>query len=103
MAYAKIAELAASSVLAMHDPSASSSLISWLRKNVVASFQLANRRIEALRQARSLSPRFRLEYALVRSHSLLSLRHHWRTVGGKSHLPSRDRFPSQRLWPSCRP
>jgi hypothetical protein len=44
---------------------ASSSLFSWLRKNVVASFQLANRRIEALRQARSLSPRFSLEDALV--------------------------------------
>jgi hypothetical protein len=46
-------------------PSASSSLISWLRKNVVASFQLGNRRIEALRQARSLSPRFSLEDALA--------------------------------------
>jgi hypothetical protein len=33
--------------------------------NVVASFQLANRRIEALRQARSLSPRFSLEDALA--------------------------------------
>jgi ABC-type uncharacterized transport system YnjBCD ATPase subunit len=47
------------------DASASSSLISWLRKNVVASFQLANRRIEALGQAGSLSPHFSVEDALV--------------------------------------